>query len=52
MVILEQDSTISMVNSEFETLTGYPKKEVEARMKWAEFLVPEDREKMKAYGMK
>ena len=49
MVILEQDSTISMVNSEFESLTGYPKNEVEARMKWAEFLVPEEREKMKAY---
>ena len=49
MVLLEEDMTISMVNSEFENLTGYPKTDVEAKMKWADFLVPEDREKMKAY---
>jgi PAS domain S-box-containing protein/putative nucleotidyltransferase with HDIG domain len=49
MVMFEPDMTISMVNSEFESLTGYSKKEVEARMKWGEFLVPEDQDKMKAY---
>ncbi len=40
--VKERDMTISMVNSGFEHLTGYSKKEVEGRMKWTDFFVPED----------
>ena len=37
-VIVEEDSTISLVNAEFENLGGYPKEEVENKKKWQEFV--------------
>jgi len=48
-VIIEEDMTISMANSEFEKLSGYSKEEVEGKIKWIEFVVKEDLEKMKEY---
>jgi PAS domain S-box-containing protein len=33
-VIIEDDKTISLVNSEFEKLTGYRKEDVEGKMTW------------------
>lgn len=42
MLIVEQDSTIALANSEFEKLTGYSKEEVEGRMKWSSFVLDED----------
>jgi len=49
MLISEEDGTISLVNSRFEKLCGYSKKEVEGKMKWASFVHPDDLEKMLEY---
>jgi len=49
MAILEEDMTISMVNTEFERLSGYSKAEIEGKKSWTEFVVKEDLEKMKEY---
>jgi len=51
-IIIEEDMGISMVNAKFESLTGYAKKEIEGHMKWTEFVVEEDLERMKAYHLK
>ncbi|HKK95373.1 MAG TPA: PAS domain S-box protein, partial [Anaerovoracaceae bacterium] len=48
-LIIEKDKTISMINKEFEELSGYTKEEVEGNMKWTNFVVPEDLERMKKY---
>jgi PAS domain S-box-containing protein len=47
-VLIENDETISLANSEFARLSGYPKDEIENRKKWTEFVVPEDLERMRA----
>ena len=41
-IIVEQDFTISMANPKFEELTGFSCKEIENRMKWTDFIDPED----------
>lgn len=38
IVIVEQDTTISLVNAEFEKLTGYTKKEIEGKKSWKELV--------------
>jgi len=48
-LVFEDDMTISMVNSQAEILSGYSKNEIENKMKWTKFVVPEDLEKMKKY---
>jgi len=48
-VIIEKDTTISMVNSEFERLSGYSRTEIEGKMSWIEFVPREDLNKMKRY---
>ncbi|MDD5015503.1 MAG: PAS domain S-box protein, partial [Atribacterota bacterium] len=48
-LIIEEDMTISMVNSQFEKLSGYSKEEVEGKKNWSEFVVKEDLERMKKY---
>lgn len=48
-VILEEDTVISLANSEFERLSGYSKDEIENKMKWTDFVIPEDLERMKKY---
>jgi len=50
-MILEEDTTISMVNSVFEKLSGYSKSEIENKKRWTEFVVEEDLEKMKKYHL-
>ncbi|MCF8085938.1 MAG: PAS domain S-box protein, partial [Desulfohalobiaceae bacterium] len=48
--IVEEDTTISMVNSELENLSGYTREEIEGRMPFTRFIACErDREKMLAY---
>ena len=47
--IIEEDMTIFMANTQFETLSGYSKAEIEKKMKWTDFIVPEDLERMKKY---
>jgi len=46
-VILEENTVISMGNSQFEKLSGYSKDEIENKMKWTDFVIPEDLERMK-----
>ncbi len=48
-VIIEEDMTISLTNTEFLKLCGYTKKEVEGKMSWSDFVVKEDLEWMKKY---
>lgn len=42
MVIMGEDLTISLINREFEKLTGYTKKEVEGKKSWSELIVKEE----------
>lgn len=50
LVFVEDDMTISMVNNEFETLTGYSKEEVEGHLKWIELVAnPDDLQRMLQY---
>ncbi|MBN1398435.1 MAG: PAS domain S-box protein, partial [Bacteroidetes bacterium] len=46
--LLEEDMTISLVNTEFEKLSKYSKQEVEGKKKWTEFVMQEDLELMQA----
>ena len=47
-VLIENDGMISLANSEFARLSGYPKDEIESRKKWTEFVVKEDLDRMLA----
>ncbi|MGM0510673.1 MAG: PAS domain S-box protein [Thermoplasmatota archaeon] len=47
MMIVEEDTMISMVNDEFENITGYHKDEVEGKMTWTSFVTDEDVDRMK-----
>lgn len=51
-IIVEEDTTISLANSEFEKLSGYSKSEIIGRMKWPEFVAPQDQERMLEYHKK
>ena len=46
-IIVEEDTTISLVNEQFEELFGYSKEEIEWKKSWTEFIVEEDLERMK-----
>lgn len=48
MTTNEEDGTISLINSEFENLSGFKKLEVEGKKSWEDFF-PEDIEKMSEY---
>ncbi|GAH65880.1 unnamed protein product, partial [marine sediment metagenome] len=48
-IIIEEDEIISMVNTQSEKMYGYSKKEIENKMKWTDFVIPEDLERMKKY---
>ncbi|MDO9528176.1 MAG: PAS domain S-box protein [Syntrophales bacterium] len=48
-VIIEEDMTICMANAGYEKLSGYSKEEIEDKMKWTEFVIEGDLEKMKEY---
>ncbi|MBW2610157.1 MAG: PAS domain S-box protein [Deltaproteobacteria bacterium] len=48
-IMSDEDMTVLMVNSEFEKLSGYSKKEIEGKMKWTEFVAEDDLEKLKEY---
>ncbi|MBN2516093.1 MAG: PAS domain S-box protein [Deltaproteobacteria bacterium] len=47
-VIVEDDTTMSLVNEEFARITGYSKEEIRGRS-WTELIAEKDREMMKAY---
>ena len=48
-VIVEEDMTISLVNSKFEKLSGYTKQDIEGRMTWKDFFSKEDKNVIKKY---
>ncbi len=48
-IIIEEDTTISLVNEEFVRLSGYRREEWEARKSWTEFVDPADLERMRTY---
>lgn len=45
-ILIEEDTTISLANSGFEHLSGYPRKEIENKKKWTDFVVREDLDRM------
>jgi len=47
MLISEEDTTISIINTEFKKLCGYSKEEVEGKKSWIEFIVKADVERLK-----
>ena len=47
--ILEDDLTISMINKNFEKLSGYLKEEIENKKNWFDFIKEGDQEKVKEY---
>lgn len=49
MLVMEADTTIAMVNRQFEELSGYSRQAIEGNMQWTHFVHPEDRERMTAY---
>jgi PAS domain S-box len=48
-MIIDEDTTISLLNAESETLTGYSREDVVGKMHWTEFVHPDDLKKMKSY---
>ena len=46
-VIVEEDTTISLVNGQFEELSGYSREEIEWKKCWTDFVSKEDLERMK-----
>lgn len=46
ILIIEDDTTISMANQEFAKLSGEPRERIEGRRKWPVYVAPEDRERM------
>jgi PAS domain S-box-containing protein len=46
MLIVEEDMTISLVNAEWEKITGYTRQEIEGKRKWIEFVHKSDLESM------
>jgi PAS domain S-box-containing protein len=49
IMIIEEDMTLSLINSGFEKLTGYSKEEWEGKRKWTEAIAEEDLGWMKEY---
>jgi PAS domain S-box-containing protein len=48
-IIVEEDTTISLVNTKFEVLSGFPKEEIEGKKSWIEFFAKDDLAEMKEY---
>ena len=48
-IVIEEDKIISMVNTQSEKMYRYSKEEIENKMKWTDFVIPEDLERMKKY---
>ena len=46
-LIIEEDTTVSLVNAEFEKISGYTKEQVEGIKSWAEFILPKDLKRLK-----
>ena len=51
-IIIEDDMSISMVNAQFVKISDYSREEIEGHMKWTDFVVGEDVERMKTYHVR
>ncbi len=49
MMIVDEDTTISMVNTESQRIFGYSKKELEGKRSWTEFVVKKHLARMNKY---
>ena len=49
IVLSHADTTLVMVNSEFAEMVGYSRDEIEGRMRWTQFIAPEDLARIQAY---
>ena len=49
MLMVEEDMTVTLANTEFEKKYGYSKEELENKMRWYEFIVKEDIKRLKKY---
>ena len=49
MIVIDEDTTISLANHQMELLSGYSQQEIEGRMNWTEFVHKKDLEMMKKY---
>ena len=49
MIIIDDDRTISLMNTETERLLGYTKEEIEGKIKWDSVVAPADLERMTDY---
>ena len=49
IAIIDPDTTVVLMNREFERITGYSREEVEGTKSWRKMVVPEDREKLMEY---
>jgi PAS domain S-box-containing protein len=50
MMIIEEDKTISLINSRFEKLSGYTKDEIEGKIKWTIFVDKKDLQRMVSFN--
>jgi PAS domain S-box-containing protein len=48
-LITEEDTTISMINTEYERFSGYTKEEIEGKTSWKQTAHPDDLERMLRY---
>jgi|GEM_PF-1667000 len=48
-IIIDEDSVIRLANTEWSRLSAYRKEEIEGKMSIAEFIAPEDRERVMSY---
>lgn len=48
-MIIEEDTLISLINTESERLTGYSKEEIEGKRRWTEFIFADDLDAMLEY---
>lgn len=49
IAIVSKNTTLSLVNTEFEKLSGYSKEEIENKKSWTEFVVKDDLDRMMEY---
>ena len=47
-VIIDENTTITLANTEFARLSGYSREEIEGKRRWTEFVVKEDLDQMLA----
>lgn len=52
MAIIEEDTTISLVNDEFSRLVGYKKEEIDGKKSWKDFIMPSEIPKLLEYHQK